>query len=233
MNRRSYLRAAMGAGAVGLAGCLGGEGVTTETETPSPYASADTYLDAPDLDGPPESYPWPAHGQSLPEVTLPDPLSGESVATTQFDRPTFVTFFYHNCQTTCPLLISGLQGVQATVADEGDPDSVAFLPISFDPQRDTADALVDYADRMRVDVDHDNWHFLRPADRERAKSVVQDTFGVRFQRTQPEDMDMYMFDHRGIVLLANGDGYVERSYRESFAWQDLYDDYEALREARA
>ncbi|ERG97770.1 MAG: hypothetical protein J07HQX50_01798, partial [Haloquadratum sp. J07HQX50] len=70
-----------------------------------------------------------------------------------------------------------------------------------------------YADEMNVDADHENWHFLRPASKERAKTVVQDQFGVFFQRTEPEDMDLYMFTHSALTLLVNADGFIERAYR--------------------
>lgn len=40
-----------------------------------------------------------------------------------------------------------------------------------------------------------------------------DEFGVRFERTHPEEMDMYMFAHAALTLLVNADGYIERAYR--------------------
>lgn len=233
MDRRRYMELAGTVGIAGLAGCgaLGTGGETTET--PNPYASPDTYLDAPERDGPPEAYPHPVHGDDLPEVTLSAPLHGTEVTTTQFDRPVVLTFFYSNCQTACPVLISALRNTQAQVEKDGHSDEVAFLPISFDPQRDTESALREYVDRMNVDREVGNWYFLRPEDRARARAVVDDTFGVLFQRTTPTDMDRYMFNHSTIVLLVNSDGVIERAYRDVQSWKPLYEDFQALREARA
>lgn len=232
MNRRTYLQTAAGAGFVGLAGCSGGE-PSEPTTTANPLVSDNTYLEAPKLDGPAEAYPWPVHGQELPAVTLPAPLADTEVSTTGFDRPTFVTFFYTNCQTTCPILISALRNIQAEAGNEGYGADIAFLPITFDPERDDTVALESYVDQMNVDFDAGNWQFLRPEGKDAAKSVVQEQFGIRFERTYPEEMDMYMFNHRGIVLLANSDNYVERAYRELNSWKPLYEDFRSLHEAEA
>lgn len=229
MDRRTYLRVAGTASIAGIAGCgaLGSGGVTTGT--PDPWVSEDTYLTPPDRSGPPDAYPHPVHGDTLPEVTVPAPLHDTEITTTQFDTPTFVTFFYSNCMTVCPVLISALRNTQAKVGTDGHAAAVTFLPISFDPARDTEQALDEYADRMNVDRDADNWYFLRPEDEQRARAVVDDTFGVFFQQTTPQDMDRYMFTHTGVILLANSDNVVERAYRDVDSWKPLYQDYQTLR----
>lgn len=225
MNRRTYLGTLAAAGAASIAGC-GDVGVLGNGSG----GSSPTYLSEPDLSGDPEDYPFPVHGQGLPEVTLRAPIAETDVTTTAFDRDVLVTFFYSNCMTACPILISTLRQIQAQAGKDGHTEDVVFLPITFDPERDTADTLTDYAERMNVDLEAGNWHFLRPDGRDAASSVVADTFGVRYERTHPEDMDQYMFDHRSLILLANRDGYVERAYREDIEdWNGIYDDLATLR----
>lgn len=250
-TRRGYLRAAAGAGGLGVtsavAGCLG---------LGSP-GGPNTYLAAPDRGFDASELPYPTHGDPLPEVTVSAPLHGERVSTTQFDRDRLLTFFYSHCQSVCPRLVSTLRNVQTRAAEEGHGERVAFLATTFDPERDTEERLRSYADRMNVDRDAGNWYFLRPEPGERTKEVVTDTFGVAFQKQTIDDGSgedghdhggksagdggtptdgrvgaegAYGFVHAPMILLANADGYVERAYRETQpVWQDVYDDFATLR----
>jgi protein SCO1/2 len=203
MNRRRFL-AAMGAtGVAATAGCTGVLG-----------GSPNTYLDKPENQSVRSAnLPYPAYGQELPEVTVPDAISGTDVTTTQFDdRNVLMTFFYSHCNSICPFLISSLRQVQTAAANEGYGDEMVVLAVTFDPKRDTKERLQEYAEMMHVDLSADNWHFLRPESESRAKAVVQDTFGVYFEKTGATDSSMYMFNHLGLVTLSNEKGYVERGY---------------------
>lgn len=205
MNRRTFLAsgAAVTAttGAAGCLGLLGGDG------------NGDVALPKPDRQFDSEAVPYPAWGQKVPDVRLPDPIAETEVRLRDVETPSFVTFFYSNCQTVCPVLVSRLRQLQGHAGDNGYADAVSFLPITFDPERDTAETLREYADRMAVDAAGENWRFLRPASKARATAVVEEEFGVAFERTEPEDMDQYMFMHTSLTLLVNADGYVERAYR--------------------
>ncbi|CCQ32431.1 Regulatory protein [Halorhabdus tiamatea SARL4B] len=214
MNRREYLGALGGGVAALTAGCSADE--------------SDTYLDEPDLRAEPSQLPYPVYGQSLPDVTLSDPIADEEITVGNDDRDTLLTFFYSHCQSVCPRLVSALRNVQANAIEDGLIDTTAFQAVTFDPERDDGDRLRGYADRMNVSLS-DNWRFLRPESPEHAQEVVTDEFGVRFERTHPEEMDMYMFSHRALILLVNADGYVERSYPNSTpSWQTIDDDLRTL-----
>ncbi|WP_440991717.1 SCO family protein [Haloarchaeobius baliensis] len=224
MKRRQML-ATVGtvAGASALTGCLG---VLRGDSNPN------VVLGDPGEPFDSEDVAYPAWGQQLPAVTLPAPLESRAVGLGSVERPQLLTFFYSHCQTVCPVLVSALQHVQEHAATNGYADEVAFLPVTFDPERDTADRLRTYAEERNVDADAGNWHFLRPDSKERAKAVVEDEFGVAFRRTEPEDMDMYMFTHTSLTLLVNGDGYVERAYREQSPDVDtIVSDLERVRNA--
>ena len=215
MHRRQYL-ATLGAGAAAFtAGCSGG--------TP------DTYLSEPDRKYEASDVPFPAYGQQLPSETLTDPIANEAIETTGGDGDTVMTFFYSHCQTVCPRLISALRSVQAKAIDEDLIEDTHFRAVTFDPERDDRSRLSQYAERMDVSLE-DHWRFLRPDSPSAAKDVVRDTFGVAFRRTHPEDMDMYMFTHRALILLVNDDDYVERAYTKSTPqWQQISDDLATLR----
>ncbi|MCO8267245.1 SCO family protein [Haloferax sp. AB510] len=223
MKRRTYLRAAGAGAALGLAGCLGGGDANPNVSLSKPDRDNDVSS---------EDLPYPAWGQQVPDVTLSDPIAGSEVSVRDIDGPHFHTYFFTNCRTVCPVLISALREVQIHSVSEGYADEVSFYPITFDPARDDAAAFRTEADQMNVDMDAGNWHFLRPADEAEAKSVVEDQFGVFFQKNEPNDEGNYMFTHLGLVSLVNGDGYVERTYRGNQPdEQTLIDDLTALREA--
>jgi protein SCO1/2 len=206
MNRRSFLAAGTAFGTAATAGCLGtlglGDGnpnvVLGRPDRTADVASADL--------------PYPAWGQRIPDVTLPAPLADRSVSLRDVGRPFLTTFFFANCMTACPVLLSALREVQVHSIQEGYAGEVAFYPVTFDPARDDRAALRAELDQFNVDTAAGNWQFLRPESEARAEAVVTDEFGVVFQR-QPVEDGPDMFVHLGLILLVNGDGYVERAYR--------------------
>jgi protein SCO1/2 len=218
MDRRTYL-GALSATALGVtAGCLGGDPNTTLGEPDRPEGVTS------------EALAYPAWGERIPDVTLPDPVTDERIDLRGVDRPALVSFFYSNCMSVCPRLVSALREVQIHSIQNDYADEVGIYPITFDPQRDTASTLRDYGEQMNVDLSAGNWHFLRPESRERAKDVLEGEFGFVFERTEPEDGEQYMFNHIGLVLLVNADGYVERAYRGQEGQEGTY--IEDLRRVR-
>jgi len=94
-----------------------------------------------------------------------------------------VDFIYTRCQTVCSAqgatyqqLQTKLEGLRLNQASNGTaPDRVGLLSISFDPERDGATALRDYAQRMQANPA--SWQLLTLAnapDRQR----LLDAFGI-------------------------------------------------------
>ncbi|WP_135825596.1 SCO family protein [Halorussus ruber] len=222
MDRRNFLRTAT---AVGLAGSVAGC-----TGMLDSGGNSNVTLSEPDREFASEDVPYPAWGQKVPDVTLPAPMEDRSVELRSVDKPMVLTFFYSHCNTVCPVLISTMRNVHTHSLNEGYAGDVEFFPTTFDPQRDDAQRFEAYAEEMNVDADSKNWHFLRPESKDRAKSVVQEQFGVMFERTHPDDMDMYMFTHSALTFLVNADGYVERAYRsKSPKAKQIISDLETVR----
>jgi len=161
-----------------------------------------------------EALSYPAYGQPLPAFELPAPLSDTTIDSTTLDRTAIVTAIFTSCPAECGILLYRLAGVQQRVIDAGLTDAVVFLPISFDPQRDDAAAFAANAETLGVDRSAGNWHYLRPATPEEAKTVVETRLGIGFQRTAESDrLAGYDFTHAVVTLLVNPDGIVERAYR--------------------
>ena len=231
MDRRTFMRSlAAGTGvsaAVGTAGCLGVLG---------PGGAEGTVLGPPERDLSEASFP--SYGEEMPDFTVPDPIADEEVTVSDFEgeRAVLWTSFYTNCPDgVCPALILRLRRAQAVAADptgrnpkypflpseirdvigpEAYGDEVAFLPITFDPERDTAEALRGYAAQQGVDLGAGNWHFLRPESYERAQEIHDEKFGLVIEKQPAEDVENleYRFPHYGLIILANKRGIVERAY---------------------
>jgi len=208
MQRRTYLTASVGVAAAS-AGCLGsvlGGGGGNETVLDS---QADQQHDS-------SALPYPAYGEPLPAFEVPDPLAGETVASDDVDGTLVVTAFFASCPVECVRLIGQLAGVQQGTVDRGIDDEVTFLAVTFDPERDDAEALREYGHRMNVDMEAGNWRFLRPESVERADAVVNEKLGVNFDRIgagESERLPGYDFRHLSLTFLRNPSGTVERAYR--------------------
>jgi len=210
MDRRNYLRsaaAATGVGAVGsLAGCLG---VLTDS------GAEGTVLGPPEQDL--SETVHPSYGDEMPDFTVPDPLTGEDISISDFERERAIlwTLFYTNCPDgVCPALILRLRRAQAAAAEDGYADEIALLPFTFDPEVDTANVLREYASQQGVDLDAGNWHFLRPETYEEGQALIDDHFGLVIEKDYDSEYESleYTFPHYGLILLTNKDGIVERAY---------------------
>ena len=207
MDRRSFCKTAGVAGvAAGTAGCLGVLGTG---------GAEGTVLGPPERDLSEASFP--SYGDEMPEFTVPDPIRNEEIPTAQFEgeRAVLWTSFYTNCPDgVCPALILRLRRGQAAAAEAGYADRVAFLPTTFDPERDTTDVLREYAGQQGVDLDADNWHFLRPETYDRAQQIHDEHFGLKIEKQPADDIEglEYRFPHYGLIILANEQGTIERAY---------------------
>lgn len=175
MERRAYLGTLGAAGIGGLAGCLG--------DMPGIGGDDRTVLDG-NAQGDPEH---PVNGEEFPPFSLPDPLAGETVSLEDFagDRPFVMTFFYTSCPDgACPSLLLRLRRVQEDAIERGYADEIGLLATTFDPARDDAEALEEYAAQQGVDLEVGNWHFLRPEDNEAAEEFVEGDVGMPVERVE-------------------------------------------------
>ncbi|ELY50212.1 SCO family protein [Natronolimnohabitans innermongolicus] len=214
MNRRLYCRSVVASsmGIVATAGCLDS---LSSGDDESDRAHADgVTLGPPEQDLSEASHP--SYGEELPTIEFPDPLTGETVSTEQFEgeRTTLLTFFYTSCPDgACPALLLRLRRAQEVAAEEG-YDDAAFLAMTFDPERDTEDELRAHAGEQGVDLDAGNWHFLRPERYEEAKESLTGEFGLPLEKRDADEYDTleYMFPHYNYIFLVNELGLIERVY---------------------
>jgi protein SCO1/2 len=223
MNRRAFVKGGAAASvALSTGGCLGvgpfagSAGATDDVvlDEPDQY---ETLRESRDSGG----LVYPIHGDPLPEATVPAPLHDREVSTREFvgDRHALVTFIFTRCPNTCQLLTQALRHVQDESVEQGFTEEVAFMPMTFDPENDTPEVLREHGDRRGVNWDARNWFYLRPDGPDRATEVIDETFGIGFQKLSPEEREerdlgeeMY-FIHTTTIMLANKDGYIERTFK--------------------
>jgi protein SCO1/2 len=114
----------------------------------------------------------------------------------------------------CPAPILWLRREQEAAAEEGYGDQVSFLHITFDPKRDTAEALRKYAGQQGVDLDANKWHFLRPETYEQAQEIHDEHFGLKIEKQLADDVKNleYRFWHYGRIILGNNQRIIKRAY---------------------
>ena len=139
----------------------GGSGFTTETLRRSTVARSPTPV--------PDFSVTDAGGQRQALHAL---LAGAGPAA---GRVWIVDFVYTGCSAVCLSLGTTFQQLQARIVEQGLQDRVGLISLSFDPARDDAKALADYARRVRAQPEV--WQFAslrQPADRRR----LLDSFGI-------------------------------------------------------
>jgi cytochrome oxidase Cu insertion factor (SCO1/SenC/PrrC family) len=73
------------------------------------------------------------------------------------DRVVLINFIFTHCQDACPLISQKLLETRGLL-DEAVSDRVYFISISIDPERDTPEALTEFATKFKLT--DDNWVFL-------------------------------------------------------------------------
>lgn len=119
---------------------------------------------------------------------------------------TLYTFNYANCGEGCAQTGTAMKAIQDAIAEVdtgGIP--VQLVTISFDPARDTPEALRAYADALGADTR--NWHFVTGTP-ERVKNVIGGGFSTFY-----EERDDGSFEFYPTFILVDGWGIMRARYR--------------------
>src|SRR5258705_8518871 len=109
-----------------------------------------------------------------------------------------LTFIYTWCTDTCPVLTPMMSFVQDRLGNDFGP-RIAFVSVTVDPERDTPEALKEYAQAFGADLK--GWTFLTGAP-----TVIRDLtrhYGVLASKNASGDVDhsflTSIIDQRGIL----------------------------------
>jgi protein SCO1/2 len=114
-------------------------------------------------------------GDAVPDFTLVDSRRRAVTLSGMRGKVVAINFTYTTCQLPdyCLRLVNHFGALQRRFASALGPD-LAFLTITFDPDRDTPEVLADYARQWEPDLD--TWHFLTGTTE--ALEPVHAMFGV-------------------------------------------------------
>jgi len=150
--------------------------------------------------------------QVLPRVTLAPGFSltdenGDRLTSEDFrGKIVLYNFTYTHCQEPCPQTGQVMRQVQERLSEvDSGGIPIELVTISFDPERDTPEALQRYADALGADLSR--WHFATGLA-DRLKWIIGGGFGLYYK--QAED-GSFRFDP-GFVLV-DGAGILRAEYR--------------------
>ena len=135
-----------------------------------------------------------------PEFSLQD-ANGARVSLADFrGKVVILNFIYGSCKEACPLHSDVIAGIQRMANSGPLRDSVQFISITTDPERDTADVLKAYGEAHGLDPV--NWIFLTSgAAKPTETRELGEQYGLKFTRTGDGD-----FIHGVVTHIIDGSG---------------------------
>ena len=110
--------------------------------------------------------------------------------------PVLVTMFYASCEGVCPLIAVHLRRIESRLST-AQRERLRVLMVSFDPARDTPEALAKFARDHRADADR--WVLAR-ADEGDTREIAA-ALGIRY-RGLPNGV----FSHSTVITILDADG---------------------------
>ncbi len=111
-------------------------------------------------------------------------------------KPVLITMFYATCPHACPLLISDIKAIEKAL-DPAVREQVQVVLVTFDPERDTPEALRKLRDAHGVDTSR--WTFLR-TDADKAREMAE-VLGIRYRFAKDGSIG-----HSSVITLLDSKG---------------------------
>jgi protein SCO1/2 len=120
-----------------------------------------------------------------------------------------VGYVYTHCPDICPLITFNMRDIQNEFEEE---DNLLLVSVSFDPDRDTPDVLLDYASNFRLN--QNNWQLLtgnKPVVESLLSKLKIGTVKTPTRFTE-SGTPIYFIDHTDRVTLIDGKGQIRKHY---------------------
>lgn len=111
-------------------------------------------------------------------------------------HPVIITMFYGSCPAACPLLVSNIKRIEASLAPATRED-VRVLLVSFDAERDTPAALRALAKAHHVDTSR--WRFAAGVDDDSRQ--LANVLGVEYKKGEEG-----FFTHNSVISVLDREG---------------------------
>ena len=113
--------------------------------------------------------------------------------------PVLITMFYGSCQATCPMIIDTLRSTERGLSPE-QRAKLRVLMISFDPERDTPQALAEIAATRRIDTSR--WT-LATADASTVRDIAA-LLDIQYRKLPSGE-----FSHSAVITVLSERGEIE------------------------
>lgn len=115
-------------------------------------------------------------------------------------HPTLMTMAFTSCKSACPLMVHDMKSYGDSLPAE-QAKKLRFVLVSIDPERDTPEALKEFAKKMKLD---DRWTLLTgPADDVRELAAV---LGFQYKASKEEG-----FGHSTTIYFVDSTGEIRFS----------------------
>jgi protein SCO1/2 len=132
------------------------------------------------------------------QVELTDQNGKHTTLAARRGHPTLITMFYTSCQSLCPVLATTLQRMEGELTP-AERARLRVTMISFDPKRDTVQALAKFG--KSHGIDGDRW-LLGRASGDAVRDIAA-ALGIRY-RPLPDGS----FSHSATIILLDADGVI-------------------------
>ncbi|MCR2806179.1 SCO family protein [Paenibacillus soyae] len=141
--------------------------------------------------------------QAAPSFEMSD-IDGNTVSLESTNgKVRLVYFYFANCPDVCPPTTFKLSEVQEKLREEGTlGKEVELISITFDPERDTPEAIREFAGNTFAEFD--GWHFLR--GEEEATIELARNFEVGVKKDEANNS----YIHFNIITLVDQDGQIRQ-----------------------
>jgi protein SCO1/2 len=140
--------------------------------------------------------PLPADSVYQLHVTLTDQDGHAQPFAARRGQVQLVSMIYTSCTMVCPMIVDTMKLTRKAVAEPG-RDKLALLAVSFDPERDSVDALRHYAAARKLDMRY--WTLARPQPKD-ARPLAA-LLGLQYRQLPDGD-----FNHSSELILLDTDG---------------------------
>lgn len=131
------------------------------------------------------------------------------------DKTVVLGFIYTHCPDICPMTTHNINLVKKELDKQG-ADDVAYVDISFDPERDTPAVLKEYADVRGINTK--KFNFLT-GDKDVIKSLLKEcnVYALPGDTTVVDGDTSYFFIHTDKISVMDPEGKIRAEYKGSTA----------------
>lgn len=116
--------------------------------------------------------------------------------------PRIMAMIFTNCTYACPVIVNDMKKVEAGLSKK-DLDRVKFLLVTIDPERDTPEAMTNFAKNMNLDLNR--WELL--TSNENNVSELAAVLGFKYKQEKDKS-----FSHSNIITVLNSEGEIAHQH---------------------